>query len=73
MEIEFIDLVNPNAEIIIINRWGQTLFHSYGYPDPFDGTYKGELLREGTYFYIIKISDEEIYEGSLLILTAKND
>lgn len=72
-KLNFIDLVNPNAEIIVINRWGQTLYHSYGYADPFDGTYNGDLLPEGTYFYIIKISDEEIYEGSLLILTAQND
>lgn len=72
-KLNFIDLVNPNAEIIILNRWGQTLYHSYGYTDPFDGTYKGEALPEGTYFYIIKISDDEIYEGSLLILTAQND
>lgn len=70
-KLNFIELVNPNAEIIILNRWGQTLFHSYGYPEPWDGTYHGEPLPEGTYFYIIKLSDTEIYEGSLLILTAK--
>lgn len=72
-KLNFIDLVNPNAEVIVINRWGQTLYHSYGYTDPFDGTYQGEALPEGTYFYIIKISDDEVYEGSLLILTAQND
>lgn len=72
-KLNFIDLLNPNAEIIVINRWGQTLYHSYGYSQPFDGTYHGEPLPEGTYYYIIKISDEEIYEGALLILTAANN
>lgn len=72
-KLNFINLVNPQAEIIVMNRWGQTLYSSIGYSEPFDGTYHGEALPEGTYFYIIKISDEEIYQGALLILTATNE
>ncbi|MBI3136859.1 MAG: gliding motility-associated C-terminal domain-containing protein [Bacteroidetes bacterium] len=72
-KLNFIELLSTEAEVIVMNRWGQTLYNSIGYTQPFDGTYHGEALPEGTYFYIIKISEDEIYEGSLLILTAKNN
>lgn len=71
-KLNFINYVNPEAEIVVVNRWGQTVFQSIGYSDPWDGTFRGEPLPEGSYFYIIKISDEEIYKGSILILTKKN-
>ena len=67
-KLEFIQFVNPNAEITILNRWGQTMFQSIGYTDPWDGTYNGELVPEGNYYYIIKLSDDEIYKGALLVL-----
>jgi len=66
-------LVNPQAEIIIVNPWGQTMFHSIGYNDPWDGRFNGELVPEGNYYYIIKISDDEIYEGALLVLISGNN
>lgn len=68
-KLEFINYVNPEAQVIVFNRWGQTLYESTGYSEPWDGTFEGEPVPEGTYFYIIKISDEEIYEGSILVLT----
>lgn len=71
-KLNFIPLLNPTAEIIIVNRWGQTVYQSIGYNEPFDGTYHDEKLPEGTYFYLIKISDEEVYQGPLLILTENN-
>ena len=68
-KLDFIDLLNPNAEIKIFNRWGQTLFESKGYPYPWDGTYNGEKVPDGTYYYVIVISDEEIYKGAILVLS----
>lgn len=72
-KLNFVPLLDSPPTIIVVNRWGQTLFESIGYSEPFDGTYHGEALPEGTYFYIIKIDEDEVYEGSLLILTAKNN
>jgi gliding motility-associated-like protein len=72
-KLEFIDFLNPNADIIIVNRWGQTVFQSVGYPDPWDGTFQGDLVPEGNYYYIIKISDTEVYEGALLVLISGNN
>jgi gliding motility-associated-like protein len=71
-KLNFIDFVNPNAEIIIVNRWGQTIYSSIGYSNPWDGTFDGTLVPEGTYFYIIRISDDEIYNGTILVLTENN-
>jgi gliding motility-associated-like protein len=71
-KLDFIDLLNPDASIQIFNRWGQTIYESIGYDFPWDGTYNGNAVPEATYYYVIKISDTEIYKGSILVLTAKN-
>lgn len=72
-KLEFIDFLNPLADVIIVNQWGQTVFQSVGYPDPWDGTFNGEMVPEGNYYYVIKISDTEIYEGALLVLISGNN
>ena len=72
-KLNFLPFTNPNAEVTIFNRWGQTLFHSIGYFEPWDGTYKGEMLPEGTYYYVIKLHEDETYTGSILLLTARKN
>jgi len=42
-----------NATVDIFNRWGQLVFHSVGYPKPWDGTYNGKPLPVGVYYYVI--------------------
>ncbi|MGB0403986.1 MAG: gliding motility-associated C-terminal domain-containing protein [Salibacteraceae bacterium] len=49
----------PNASVKIVNRWGQTIYDVYPYI-PWDGTYEGEQLQLGTYYYIIDLKDSEI-------------
>jgi gliding motility-associated-like protein len=39
--------------IQIFNRWGNIIFESGDMEKPWDGTYKGEPVQEGTYVYII--------------------
>lgn len=43
----------PQAEVSIYDRWGQRVFHSIGYRDPFDG--KG--LPAATYYWYIQVND----------------
>lgn len=43
----------PQAEVIIYDRWGQRVYHSIGYKEPFDG--KG--LPVGTYYWYIQVND----------------
>lgn len=42
-----------NQEIQVLNRWGQRVFFSLGYSDPWDGRSGGESLPSGTYYYLI--------------------
>jgi gliding motility-associated-like protein len=41
------------AQVQIFNRNGQVVFSSFGYRQPWDGTYNGKPLPVGVYYYII--------------------
>jgi len=43
----------PDAEVNIFNRWGNLIFHSKGYGEPFDGA----SHNSGVYYYKIKLDD----------------
>lgn len=49
----------PDVEVIVMGRWGQTIFSSIGYQEAWDGTYQGQMLPMGSYFFII-----DLHEGS---------
>jgi gliding motility-associated-like protein len=42
-----------DATVDIYDRWGQNVFHSLGYPKPWDGTYGGKPVAVGVYYYVI--------------------
>jgi gliding motility-associated-like protein len=55
----------------IFNRWGQQLFSSKGYADPWDGKFNGDDVPVGTYYYVIDLKDEkypEAFTGPLTIM-----
>ncbi len=74
-KLDFINLLYPNARVEVYNQWGQQLYESKGYNYPWDGTYNGELLPDGTYYYVIDINDAgneaDIFKGTVLILKTK--
>ena len=49
----------PGAVVMIYDRWGQRLFNSNGYREPWDGTHNGRPLSEGTYYYYIQLNPVE--------------
>jgi gliding motility-associated-like protein len=51
----------------IYNRWGELIFQSKGYGQPWDGTYKHSPVPAGSYPYIIKTAGHEI-NGTILLL-----
>lgn len=70
-KLPFIKLLYPQATVEVYNRWGQQIFYSEGYETPWDGTYKGEQVTQGTYYYIINLnvdSEPEPYKGTILVL-----
>lgn len=61
----------PSLVVEIYNRWGDLLFRSEGYDEPWDGRYNGDLLPIGTYYYIIEFDEPEFSDkitGPLTIL-----
>ncbi|MDG1157843.1 MAG: gliding motility-associated C-terminal domain-containing protein, partial [Flavobacteriales bacterium] len=50
----------PTTTVQVYNRWGELLYESVGYTDPWDGTYEGSLLPIGTYYYVIDVREERV-------------
>jgi len=44
----------PGCSVQIFTRYGQQIFYSDGYDQPWDGTFKGKLMPVGTYYYVIE-------------------
>ncbi len=63
-------LAYVNATVDIFNRYGKTLYHSIGYNKAWDGTYDGQPLPTGTYYYVIRLNsgDGQILSGALTII-----
>lgn len=47
----------PQNEVTIYNQWGDEVFRAGPYENDFDGTFNGEPLPVGTYFYHIRLGD----------------
>ena len=57
----------PNSVLKIYNRWGSELFSQQGYDGKWDGTYEGEPLPQGTYFYLLDDGKGHKYSGFIQI------
>jgi gliding motility-associated-like protein len=51
-----------DCNVKIFNRWGQVVFESEGYDEPWDGTYNGNDLPVGSYYYVIDLGTEDFTE-----------
>lgn len=45
----------PENELIIFNQWGDEVFRERPYNNDWKGTYNGENLPDGTYFYVLDL------------------
>ncbi|HEU5164607.1 MAG TPA: PKD domain-containing protein [Chitinophagaceae bacterium] len=43
----------PGCTVEIFNRYGQQIYYSVGYSNPWDGTINGKPVPVGTYYYIV--------------------
>jgi gliding motility-associated-like protein len=57
----------PNNELSIFNRWGNEVYNKQGYLNDWDGTWRGKLLPDGTYFYVLSLGDGREYSGYVQI------
>lgn len=53
----------PGSSLQVFNRWGQVVYENNNYPNNWDG----DDVTDGTYFYILKLSNSEAITGSLTI------
>ena len=65
---------NATAELEVFNRWGQRVFSDKNYKNDWDGqsnqgvrSASGQGLPDGTYFYVVRISDGREYVRFLTI------
>jgi gliding motility-associated-like protein len=58
-----------NSTVDVYNRYGQLLFHSVGYPKPWDGTFQGKQAPSGTYYYVVNTKmNNQVLSGYVVIL-----
>ena len=58
----------PNAQVTVLNRWGQEMLNTNNYTTPWDGSFKGGLLPTSDYYYIINLNDgSKALTGTLTI------
>ena len=59
----------PGASIQVYNRFGQLVFTSVGYDKAWDGTYQGNPLPVGTYYYVINPKNgRSIISGAVTLI-----
>ena len=59
----------PDCKVQVFDIYGNLVFESIGYENPWDGKKDGITLPAGTYYYVIELNTEnKIYTGSLTIL-----
>ena len=58
----------PENVVEIYNRWGSLLYSAADYQNDWSGTYNEGNVPAGVYYFIVKISEDEVYTGSLTIL-----
>jgi len=60
--------VETPMQVTIYNRLGNQVYESKDYQNDWDGTYNGNPLPEGTYYYVIVGNDRLVYKGPISIL-----
>jgi len=50
----------PDNHIMIFNRWGDKVYETRGYQNDWFGTYKGDELPAGTYFFILTLDETRL-------------
>lgn len=59
----------PDNLLKVYNRYGQVIFTSSGYNNDWDGSYQGNVVPTGTYFYVLDTgTDKGKYHGTVTIL-----
>ncbi len=58
----------PNNKVTIFNEWGDQVFEASPYQNDWKGTYNGQELPVGTYFYIVDFGDGSDPQSGFLLI-----
>lgn len=59
----------PDIEVLVMNKEGFPVFEDVGYNESWDGTFNGNAVASGTYYYIINLHNgDPIYKGIVTII-----
>ncbi len=60
----------PGSKISVYNRYGTPMYQNANNLAAWDGTYKGNLVPVGVYYYVIELKDKynSVYNGSITVL-----
>jgi len=58
----------PQNEVVIFNQWGDELFRASPYLNNWDGTYEGNDVPVGTYYYIVQFGFNQDPVSGFLVL-----
>ena len=61
-------LPGEKIEVLIYNRYGDEVYSHSNYDNDWQGTYKGEKLPEGTYYYIVIDQNGNEFKGPINII-----
>jgi gliding motility-associated-like protein len=57
----------PNSTVVVFNQWGDEVFRSNSYKNDWEGTYNGQPLPSGTYFFVVNLGTSIKKNGFLII------
>lgn len=68
--VQNLEKIYLNCQMTIYNRYGSVVFESTGYTTPWDGTFKGEKLPMGTYYFKLELNDasNKVYKGPISVI-----
>lgn len=58
----------PEGELFVYNRWGQCVFHTKDYSQPWDGTFNGAPVMPGVYSYRLLIPARKELHGFVTVI-----
>ncbi len=59
---------HPKSSLKVFNRWGDMVHETETYKNDWAGTYNGNPLPNGTYFYLLRMDDEDPMQGYFTIV-----
>ncbi len=66
-QLTFLDFYGP-CQVAILDRLGTEVYRNDNYDNSWQGTYNGEPLDEGAYYYILKCEKGDIQRGTINII-----